>query len=169
MNKFLGMIFLMLGFWGLSLEKVKEKKREIVTLSEIKSFATYLLKEIEYSHIPIPDICREYVERSEGIIRDFLEKVCNRYDINQGKSFDIIWKEVADENLMLKREERKMLHLLGKSFGFCNLKMQMSAIEQYIQDIEKNILQKEMKFQDNRKLILYFGVMSGLLLSIILL
>ena len=169
MNKFLGMIFLMLGFWGLSLEKVKEKKREIATLSEIKSFATYLLKEIEYSHIPIPDICREYVERSEGIIRDFLEKVCNRYDINQGKSFDIIWKEVADETLMLKKEERKLLHLLGKSFGFCNLKMQMSAIEQYIQDIEKNVLQKEIKFQDNRKLILYFGVMSGLLLSIILL
>lgn len=169
MNKFLGMIFLLLGFWGLSLEKVKEKKREIVTLSEIKSFATYLLKEIEYSHIPIPDICREYVERSEGIIRDFLEKVCNRYDINQGESFDIIWKEVADENLMLKKEERKLLHLLGKSFGFCNLKMQMSAIEQYIQDIEKNVLQKEIKFQDNRKLILYFGVMSGLLLSIILL
>lgn len=169
MNKFLGMILLMLGFWGLSLEKVKEKKREIETLSEIKSFATYLLKEIEYSHIPIPDICREYVERSEGIIRDFLEKVCNRYDINQGESFDIIWKEVADENLMLKKEERKLLHLLGKSFGFCNLKMQMSAIEQYIQDIEKNVLQKEIKFQDNRKLILYFGVMSGLLLSIILL
>lgn len=169
MNKFLGMIFLMLGFWGLSLEKVKEKKKEIATLSEIKSFATYLLKEIEYSHIPIPDICREYVERSEGIIRDFLEKVCNRYDINQGESFDIIWKEVADETLMLKKEERKMLHLLGKSFGFCNLKMQMSAIEQYMQDIEKNVLQKEIKFQDNRKLILYFGVMSGLLLSIILL
>lgn len=169
MNKFLGMIFLMLGFWGLSLEKVKEKKREIATLSEIKSFATYLLKEIEYSHIPIPDICREYVERSEGVIRDFLERVCNRYDINQGESFDIIWKEVADENLMLKKEERKLLHLLGKSFGFCNLKMQMSAIEQYIQDIEKNVLQKEIKFQDNRKLILYFGVMSGLLLSIILL
>lgn len=169
MNKFLGMIFLMLGFLGLSLEKVKEKKREIATLSEIKSFATYLLKEIEYSHIPIPDICREYVERSEGIIRDFLEKVCNRYDINQGESFDIIWKEVADETLMLKKEERKLLHLLGKSFGFCNLKMQMSAIEQYIQDIEKNVLQKEIKFQDNRKLILYFGVMSGLLLSIILL
>ena len=128
-----------------------------------------MLKEIEYSHIPIPDICKEYVERSEGIIRDFLEKVCNRYEMNQGESFDIIWKEVADETLMLKKEERKLLHLLGKSFGFCNLKMQMSAIEQYIQDIEKNVLQKEIKFQDNRKLILYFGVMSGLLLSIILL
>ena len=169
MSKFLGMIFLLLGCLGLSLENVKEKKREITSLSEIKGFATYLLKEIEYSHIPIPDICKEYIERSEGDIRDFLEKVSNRYEMNQGESFDVIWKEAADEFQTLKREGRNLLKLLGKSFGFCNLKMQMSSIEQYIQDIEKVILQKEIKFQDNRKLILYFGVMSGLLLSIILL
>lgn len=168
MSKFLGMIFLLTGFGGLAFEKVKEKKKEIDHLSEIKKFSTYLLREIEYSHIPIPDICKEYINRSEGIIRAFLERVYIRYEKNSGKSFDSIWDEEIVK-YQTSWEVKKMLEGLGKTFGFSNLGMQMSSIQQFIQEIEQLILQKEKNYTDNRKLILYFGVMSGLLLSIILL
>ena len=66
-------------------------------------------------------------------------------------------------------KEKKWLYKMGKEFGFGNVGMQISAMESYKDFIQKEILQKEKKFQDNKKLILYFGVMSGLLLSIILL
>lgn len=172
MIKLIGVILLLAGFCGLSFEKVREEKANIKRLQELKRFTTYLLNEIEYSHIPIPDICQEYIEKSEGVLKTFLEKVCEQFQLNSGKSFDCIWRAELKNNIdsySVKKEERVLLKNLCKSFGFCNIRMQVSAIEQYLQEIDKILLQKEKKFQDNKKLILYFGVMSGLLLSIILL
>lgn len=168
MVKLLGMILLIVGFCGLSMDRVKDEKTQLKRLSHLKGFATYLLREIEYSHIPIPDICEEYLGRSEGALKDFLEKVCENFEKNEGKSFDAIWEDNARE-YQGKKEEKQLLRKLSRSFGFCNTGMQLSAIEQYLDELEKLVLQKEKKFQDNKKLILYFGVMSGLLLSIILL
>lgn len=172
MIKLMGVIFLLVGFCGLSFEKIREEQSNIKKLQELKRFTTYLLKEIEYSHIPIPDICQEYTKRSEGMLKAFLEKVCEQFRLNSGKSFDSIWRDALRNNTdaySAKKEERYLLENLCKSFGFCNTRMQVSAIEQYLQEIDKILLQKEKKFQDNKRLILYFGVMSGLLLSIILL
>lgn len=169
MIKIFGAVLLVLGFCGLSFEKVKEEKEQLKRLTELKGFITYLLREIEYSHIPIPDICEEYFGRSEGILKEFLEKVCACFGKKEGKSFDVIWEEECSTGYVGKKEEKEILRRLNKSFGFCNTGMQISAIEQNLDEVEKIILHKEKKFQDNRKLILYFGVMSGLLLSIILL
>lgn len=166
MVKLLGILLLIAGFIGLSVEKVREEKASLRSLGDLKRFITYLLREIEYSHIPIPDICAEYKDRSEGKLKLFLEKVNKRYVANEGKSFDCIWREEIE---MYKKEEKELMENLSRSFGFCNTKMQISAIGQQLQDIENMLLQKDKKFQDNKKLILYFGVMSGLLLSIILL
>lgn len=172
MIKVLGVLFLLLGFSGLSVEKVKDEKAGLRRLVEIKNLTMYLLREIQYSHIPIPDICVEYLGRGEGEIGNFLERVCKKYETNEGKSFDALWTEeinATDRGYKGKREEKELLIKLSKSFGYCNTGMQLSAIEQYLQEVEKMIAQKEKKFQDNKKLIIYFGVMSGLFLSIILL
>lgn len=171
MIKLMGVVLLLVGFCGLSYEKVREDAMNIKRLQELKRFATYLLKEIEYSHIPIPDICQEYIEKCEGVLKVFLEKICERFRLNSGMSFDGIWREElrkSTEAYPMKKEEIALLGSLCKSFGFCNTRMQVSAIEQYLQEIDKILVQKEKKFQDNKRLILYFGVMSGLLLSIIL-
>ena len=115
MIKLLGMVLLVAGFVGLSIEKVKEEKASIDYLNELKRFTTYLLREIEYSNIPIPDICMEYKGRSEGKMYIFIERVSERFAQNEGKSFDCIWKEEIDK---LKKEEKQLLDSLGKSFGF---------------------------------------------------
>ncbi len=168
MTKLFGILFLLAGFCGLAFEKIKEETDELKGMIRIKEFSTYLLKEIEYSHIPIPDICREYTYRCEGKLKAFLETVCQRYEENQGKSFEVIWEEEL-RTYEGRMPERQWLSKFSKEFGFNNVGMQMSAIGQYLNDIDKTIVQKEKKFQDNKKLILYFGVMSGLLISIILL
>lgn len=168
MIKLLGICCLIMGFFGLSFDRVREEATGIKRLAALKSFVIYLLREIEYSHIPIPDICKEYQDRSDNELRTYLEKICKQYENSPGKSYEGIWNDEA-ENIVWKKEEKLWLKKLGKCFGYCNIGMQLAAIEQYLQDIEKQLLQKEKKFQDNRKLILYFGVMSGLLLSIILL
>lgn len=172
MIKMLGIILLLVGFCGISFDKVREEKTTIKRMNELKRFTIYLQKEIEYSHIPIPDICEEYVDRSEGELKIFLSKVCDKFRLNVGKSFDVVWQDELKQNSLgcfKKREEQQLLQNLCKSFGFCNAQMQMSAIEQYLHEVDKILIQKEKNFQDNKKLILYFGVMSGLLLSIILL
>ena len=162
----------MLGFCGLSFDKVREEKVSLKGLKDLKDFTLYMLMEIRHSHIPIPDICKEYVTRCDGELGNFLEKVCEQFEDNGGKSFEGLWEEElqkSGEGSSLKKEERELLHRFSKNFGYCNTGMQISAIEQYLQEVEKLILQREKKFQDNKKVILYFGVMSGLLLSIILL
>lgn len=168
MIKIIGILCLLVGFCGVSLEKIKEEKEQIQALEEIRNFAEYLVKEIEYSHIPIPDICKEYRSRSEGNFRGFLDKVCSKFENDGGKGFEQIWdKEIKD--YLGWKEEKICLINLGKCYGFTNVGHQLSSIKRYLYEIEKRILHNEKKFQDNKKLILYFGVMSGLLLSIILL
>ena len=168
MAKMIGIILLLAGFCGLSVEKVREEKEEIKLLLDIKEFSVFLLKEIEYSHIPIPDICKEYKTRCNGKIRAFLDKVCETYESGGGKTFYDVWENELDD-YSGSSKEKKWLYIMGKEFGFGNIGMQISAMENYTEAIQKEIAQKEKKFQDNKKLILYFGVMSGLLLSIILL
>lgn len=168
MYKLLGIVLVVAGFLGLSFDRVKEEKEGITALKEIKALAVYLCREIEYSHIPIPDICNEYLKRTDGLLGGFLEEVCSEAEEKIGESFESIWQKKAEEYKGFK-EEKKQLIKLKKCFGFSNLKMQILALTQYIDDIENTILHREKKFQDNKKLILYFGVMSGLLLSIILL
>lgn len=168
MIKIMGSICLFLGFLGMSLDKIKIEKEKIHILEEIRNFVEYLLKEIEYSHIPIPDICKEYIGRCEGKIRGFLEQVCMNFEKNEGASFEKIWdKEI--EGVDIGKDGKIQLTKLGKCFGFSNMGHQLSAIDHFLKEIDKTILHNEKKFQDNKKLILYFGVMSGLLLSIILL
>ena len=168
MIKILGIVCLFLGFLGITIDKIKMEKEKIGTCEEIRSLAEYLLREIEYSHIPIPDICKEYQERNEGKIQTFLERVCMKFENEEGASFEKIWEKEV-ENLNIVKETKRQLIKLGKCFGFSNMGHQISAIERFLWEIDKTILHNEKKFQDNKKLILYFGVMSGLLLSIILL
>lgn len=168
MVKIVGIMCLLLGCCGLSFDKIKREKGKLNVLIEIRDFAAYLCGEIEYSHIPIPDICREYLKRSEGSIKMFLDRLCRRLEEEKGQSFDIVWEEIA-EKYVVEKEEKRQLKKLGGCFGFPSIGMQVSSLERYLKDIEKIIVHNEKKFQDNRKLILYFGVMSGLLLSIILL
>lgn len=168
MIKLFGVILLLAGFCGLTFEKIRGDVEELKELRQIKDFSAFLLKEIEYSHIPIPDICREYRDRSEGTLKCFLETVCKRYEENQGKSFDVVWTDEL-KDYEGRCGQKRWLMKMSKEFGFQNVGMQVLAIGQYMTDIEKYIMEKEKKFQDNRKLILYFGVMSGLLISIILL
>ena len=121
MIKLLGMVLLVAGFVGLSIEKVKEEKASIDYLNELKRFITYLLREIEYSNIPIPDICMEYKGRSEGKMYIFIERVSERFAQNEGKSFDCIWKEEIDK---LKKEEKQFLKCLSITLSCRKRKIQ---------------------------------------------
>ena len=168
MIKMLGIICLFFGFLGISIDKIKMEKEKISTFEEIRCFVEYLLKEIEYSHIPIPDICKEYLDRNEGKLHDFLERVCTRFEREEGASFEKIWEKEV-KNLNIGKETKIQLIKLGKCFGFLSVGHQFSSIERFLREMDKTILHNEKKFQDNKKLILYLGVMSGLLLSIILL
>ncbi len=172
MLKLMGVLFLVTGTIGLSLERIREETKRIKNLKQIKNFTIFLMDEIFHSHIPIPDICEEYVWKSEGSLKAVLEKVSEEYRNHQGKSFEVIWEETIYricEQEKLSKEEKSHLLQLSRCFGYSNAKGQLSAIEQYLQEVENDVLQREKKFQDNRKLIIYFGVMSGLFISILLL
>ncbi len=168
MVRLVGIICLFAGFVGLSVDRIKSDRQKIEFLREVRDFVGYLHGEIEYSHIPIPDICKEYIKRCRGKMVFFLVELCDGFEKDSGKSFDVLWEEILDKQ-MWKKEEKQYLKDLGGCFGFSGMGLQLSALERYHKDMDKNILQREKKFQDNKKLILYFGVMSGLLLSIILL
>ena len=168
MIKIIGILCLLVGFCGVSIEKIKEEKEQIKALEGIRNFAEYLIKEIEYSHIPIPDICKEYRSKADGNFREFLGQVCIKFEKDGGRGFEQIWNKEAKDYFGFK-EEKMWIMNLGQCFGFTNVGHQLASVRRYLHEIEKRILYNEKKFQDNKKLILYFGVMSGLLLSIILL
>lgn len=168
MLKIVGVICLLVGFTGLSMEKIMSDRQKIEYLKEVRKFVAYLYGEIEYSHIPIPDICKEYIKRCRGKTKDFLTELSACYEKEDGKSFDILWEEILDKQTW-KKEEKHYLKELGNCFGFSALGLQLNAIERYLEELDNTILLYEKKFQGNKKLVLYLGVMSGLLLSIILL
>ncbi len=175
MIKIIGIMCLLVGFLGLSMEMVKDETEKLKRVKDIRNFVHFLLGEMQYSHIPIPDICREYTERCDGWLLYFLEKVCTNFEKNKGQSFEMVWQKEVEKTegsgnrFCRDTEDIKWLKRLYKCFGYDNLGTQEMGIVQYLDELDKFIIQKEKRFKDNKKLILYFGVMSGLLLSIILL
>lgn len=172
MFKIAGMVCLIAGSIGLSLDKVNEDILKMQHLKNIQGFTAFLIGEISHTRIPIPDICEEYLDKAEGTLKIVLDRITVKFYNENGKSFQSIWQETVQEisaSDKTYQEAKMQLLKLSKCFGYSNVKLQTAFIEQFDKQLEMEIVQKEKRFQDNKKLIICLGIMSGLFLSILLL
>lgn len=172
MLKVTGILLLIVGSVGVSMDKIHTDTIKIQHLKQIRDLIVYLIGEISHTHLPIPDVCEEYADKAEGELKDVLQKITQKYKENPGQSFQTVWNDILSEVLKTRKEyveAGKLLLLLSKAFGYTNIHVQIAQLEQYFRELETRIAQKEKKFQDSKKLILCFGIMSGLFVSILLL
>lgn len=161
--KFLIIIFIILvssyiGFCKANTYVEREKE-----IKNILNSLDFLKNKIEYTNLFLKDI---FLEISKNIYKDknnmFLN--CVDSDLSIRNSF----KEEINNNLKLDKEDKNVLINLALDLGTMDKKLQISKIDICYNFLLKNLKDAEELRIKNTKMYRTLGVVSGLVISIIL-
>lgn len=172
MFKLAGIILLMTGCVGLGIDKVKDEKRRIVELRQIKRIILRIQNEMVYGKRTLPEICFLLGQCMEEPYQDIFRTLYQRQKENSGYVLEKLWKEQMEEGmkeLPLRGEEKDILRRLPEHLGIQDEAMQAADIGQSMDILEERIKQAEAEYGNKARVIMSVSVMAGLFISILLL
>lgn len=146
-------------------------KRHLMELREIKKMMFLLKGEINFSCTPLFEAAQNIANRCDYVVRDILEQLA-AYDLEQ-KTMTIseIWRACFSDGLRrskLSREEKDRLIGIGDSFGLADNESQQNSIDIYLDELNVSICELEKALPAKLKMYRGLGVMSGIVISIII-
>ncbi|NLL76771.1 MAG: hypothetical protein GX235_05940 [Clostridiales bacterium] len=171
MLRFIGIVLLMSGSFGLGWSLKNRMKENLNSLYQIQQIFKMLQNEITYSKASLPEACRRIGYKVKEPYGNAFEEIYEKMLINSGCSFSEIWKQSMKKYLngvTLSEEEKKICLDFGDCAGYVDGKMQAQAIEQYIHRLELSVKKLEEDIINKSKVIMSLSVMGGLLITIIL-
>lgn len=171
MLKLIGSIIIILSgtMIGFAQSNKLIEKKEL--LYDLKNTVMLLRGEIRYSNSVMGQAFSNISAKIKEPFKTFLlncSKAIEQYD---GQTLSDIWNEEIDNTLsksVLDGKHIEKLKELGKNLGFLDLQMQLSYIDKYIEELDNDIKENEVKIKDNCKLYKTFGIMGGILVVIII-
>lgn len=176
MLKLIAGILLIIGTSGIGFCVCKEQKIRLLQLLELKRMCLMMQNEIEYSKKPLFEVCKAVAKDMKEPYQGFLMEVYSESAKNSGQRFTAIWQQslsklegnLSKENrLFLDQEDlRPVVNMFGAK-GYMNEAIQMKEIGLRIEELQKRVADMESKMENKNKVSMCFGVMSGLLASIL--
>lgn len=111
-------------------------------------------------------------QESEEPFGEWLLDVSKRTDSFAGETFECIWKESIEKHLKkleLPTHELEALKSFGNQLGYAEVKVQLRLIDLYLEHLERSINDLHTEMKTKVRLYHCLGVMSGLLVSVLLL
>lgn len=143
----------------------------IDNLREIRKMLILIRGEIIYGVTAIDDALENIAGKVSPVFSGFIKAVT--VDIRKKKTVTLceIWsshiKELRGTYLTKKNLER--LKCFGKEFGNMYKDMQVTALDMYIDELEKEIRELDDKRNENLKLYRTLGIMAGIFVAVVLL
>lgn len=128
--------------------------------------------EVRYGKATLPECCKRLGERADPPYGEALCAVYRETEQHTGKSFYEVWyKELgqAVAGLPLTQEEKSFFLEFPKSMGLSDHCLQLRTIEQYRELLQSAVRAREEKMEQQGRLAAGLGIMSGLLLTVLLL
>lgn len=172
MLKVSGAVLLMLGAAGFAFSICREWKRRLLLLKSMKEMYRLLQNEICYTALPLPEIFRIVGERIDEPFGEALFSVSNRMTLKRGEDLKKVWEsEMGNclDKIPLKDQEKELLLKFPECVGMNESKGQANALNRYIEEIDRLILQMEEEEKSKNKVIMSLGIAAGLFMVIILL
>lgn len=171
MFKLAGIILLMIGCIGLGIGRVKDEKRRILELHQIKRIILRIQNEIVYGKRTLPEICFLLGKYMEEPYQSIFSSLYQKQKENSGYVLEKLWKEQMEEGmkeLPLKKDEKDILRNLPEHLGIQDETMQAADIGQSMDMLQERIKQAEAGYENKARVIMSISVMAGLFISILL-
>lgn len=155
------------GFYASN--RLDEQKK---LLLELKNMIVLLKGEIRFSASIMGQAFMNISDKCSEPFKTFLRGCgveMNKYD---GRSLDEIWKYEVNlhfKDTILGNREMEKLYELGGKLGFLDLQMQLSYLEQFLEELDADIKEADNKIHNNSKLYKSLGIMGGILVVLIIL
>ncbi len=159
------------GCLGLGLWYRRQFRLRVVWLRRLSEILEMLMSEVRYGSSTLPECCGQAGRQTGGELGEVLAEVADIMRANTGESFGVIFcgrMEEAMKRLPLKREDRERFLKFARTDSFAEGAMQLRWMEQSREQLMRTAEALEERTQEQSRLAVGLGVMSGLLLIIIL-
>lgn len=172
MLKIIGCALIILSSAGMGFFFSNEMRCRIDELSELRKLVMLLRGDIRYGNTPLPEAVTALARRHKGSFAAFFTQVSARLNELSGLTFQEIWKEAVEKELVdTSLSKRDKMHLLqfGENLGYLDKDMQMNTLDLFLSQLEEET--KELSKSVKEKSYLYnsLGIMAGIFISIIML
>ncbi len=150
-------------------DSVQEQYRQMRILQRL---ICMIESEIRYAHTHLGEIFLHVSRRAEKPYKDWLLCMERRMGQMDSGNFETIWGQAVAERLKdsgLPTKELERLGRLGGQLGVLDLSLQLKVLELYREQLELAMEEVREGMRTKVRLCHCLGVMSGLLLSVLLL
>ena len=130
------------------------------------------MSEIGFGRSTLPECCRNIGEKMVEPYKSALLSIGKNHGENHEENFFEKWEEHMENALFevpVTKAEKEMLLGFSECFGVADHRMQIRTIEQYRDMLASAIKNREEALSGQERLATGLGIMSGILLTVILL
>lgn len=172
MMRILGMLVVITGSTGCAFSIVKERREYLERCRTWQEVFQLMENEIAFGKSSLPEICERAGTYLSGNKKLFLGRIGRVLEEGGGETLGEVWRREARRIFReepLKKEIEKEVEELGERLCFEDSVMQRKMLQDTEKYLEKHQKEQEELNRDRNRLTLCAGVMSGLLLTILLL
>lgn len=149
----------------------KDIRLRLTELKELKKIMFLLKGEIEFGKTPLLEAAKNIAIRCDTVFAMALKKLAACSDDVKKETIDRLWKKsflgIMPQCHLTKNEKERILSL-GDCMGLKDSKTQLTAIDSYMDELAHSINELEKTMPSKIKLYRSLGVMSGIVISIIM-
>lgn len=141
-------------------------------LRELEGAADILKAEIQYAGTPLQEIFKEIGKRTKAPFCDFFAEIADAMERRDGKTLGKIVEEETAEWLSdtgLTKNDRTQLAGFGKRLGYLDVKMQITVIERYKEELKRERKEAEEEYRQKSRVYRCLGFLGGVFLTLLLL
>lgn len=170
--RLLGAFFIVAGCTGMGFYYRRRLREALEYLRGMCRLLEQFQSEVRYGKATLPECCKRVGERAGSPFGEALCAVYAHTRQHTGDSFYQVWRtqmEKAVSGLPLTPEEKGFFLDFPKNMGLSDQLLQLRTIEQYRELLQGAVREREEKLEQQGRLAAGLGIMSGLLLTVLLL
>ena len=170
MLKLAGAVLIICASVGIGFSKSRELTLREKNLEEFLQVLLCLKGEIRCGNSSLLDALRDTAQRCPKTYEAFLSGVAASMESGTEESLCVIFQKCAEKslgNLVLDKEEKRKIALLGERLGYLDREMQLRQMELYEADFQYLLCNLQKDKEEKKKLYRSLGAMGGIMLAVL--
>ena len=169
MFRLIAAALLIYGMGGYGICLAYDAKNIICYLEDIYKMTEKLANYIAYEQDTVGRAIEKTMEQSDGMVKVFLQHVDASLNQLEGKTLDEAWQNSCDlwDGIIMKEEKERLKNIFSDA-GFIERKMQVRALEGYLEHLKEVLVNLKQKKEGKIKIYSVSGIMCGIFFSILL-
>lgn len=150
-------------------KRLRDQYREMQYLYKI---ICSIQSEIRYARAYLSEIFTETGQKLKNPYKDWLVQLGRWMEEEHREMFDEMWKKSIGKYLsesLLPKKELEKLDVLGGQLGIADMEIQIRFLDLYLEQMDQTMKEMQDEMKTRIRLNHCLGVMSGILISVLLL